>query len=53
MKKILEIGLEIDTVQVILLEKYLQSNDIPYYIEPERVSPWYSLEELEAACEGK
>ena len=52
-KAIVEIGVEVTNDELLLLEKLLHANNIPFYIEPQTKVPFVSIEELEIACEGK
>lgn len=54
MERIIEIGFEIKSQEDYdFLELVLSITEIPFYIQPQRNPPWTSLEDLEAACEGK
>lgn len=48
---IVEIAFDITENQLKILEKFVRSMDIPFYIEP--LSNYQTLEELEADCEKK
>lgn len=48
-----EIGVEVTPQELERLESELLYLNIPYYIQPPRLKPYKSLDELEADCEGK
>jgi len=51
---VVEIGVEVTPTQLSLVKRLLDDASIPYYIEPPRPkSPYHSLLDLEADCEGK
>jgi len=50
---VIEIGVDVSEGQLKGLQHFLRSRKIAFYIEPPRRTPYYSLEELEADCEGK
>ena len=54
MSQIIEIGFDIKDAETgRLLDMWLEKLGIPYYVEPQRLEPYKTLEELEIACEGK